>query len=74
MAGTLFTNVGNNGSNSVIEWFDVVKDISVIHHVSAENVRVVFTETNLSKLDRSEVLQLIKTRADWKQAWIGKYI
>lgn len=69
---TEYSMVGKQQFPTLSEKFGILKDIARIHQVAPENLAVLFVDTELSKLDRAEVIALIRTRADYKSSWNGK--
>jgi hypothetical protein len=61
-------------SQAILEKFDILKELSVIHYLSPENLEIIFTNTKLAELEREEVIAFIRMRSDFKSSWIGKYI
>jgi len=61
-------------SDQVLEKFEILKELANIHFVAPENLQTLLTESKLSKMDKSNVLEFVKTRADFKPNWIGKYV
>jgi hypothetical protein len=62
-------------NEEVLEKFDILRELSKVHNIeNPENLKVLFTDTLLSKLDRAFVIDFIKKRTDFKSNWIGKYI
>jgi len=54
--------------------FEVLCEIAKIHLVAAENLKTVIEEGPLSRMDRSDLMNYIRLRSDYKSVWIGKYV
>lgn len=58
---------------SVLEAFEVLSDLASIHLIEAGQLRHLLEESALSTLKRSQVLEYIKLRSDFKPTWIQQY-
>lgn len=62
------------GSATIVEQFSVFPDIANLHLVDPETLKRLISESKLSKLDKQEIIDLVKMRSDFKPFWIGKYL
>eukprot|EP01117_Protostelium_nocturnum_P017634 TRINITY_DN7208_c0_g1_i2.p1 TRINITY_DN7208_c0_g1~~TRINITY_DN7208_c0_g1_i2.p1 ORF type:complete len:780 (+),score=219.42 TRINITY_DN7208_c0_g1_i2:37-2376(+) len=71
---TAYRECANIFGEEVKENFDVLKEISKVHNIDLESLKVLFTDTLLSKLSKSDVTEFISQRTDFRANWVGKYI
>jgi len=57
----------------VIEAFEVLNDLASIHLVEAGQLRHLMEESALANLKRSQVMDYIKLRSDFKTAWVQQF-
>jgi hypothetical protein len=57
----------------VTEAFEVLSDLASIHLIEAGQLRHLLDESALANLKRSQVVEYIKLRSDFKPAWIQHY-
>jgi len=66
--------VSRFGSPTAVLQHALLTDVAKIFLVNPENLRSLVEDSDLSSLDPTEFVDLVRARADFKSAWIGKYI
>lgn len=61
------------GSPTVVELFSVLPDIGKLHIIDPKAFKNLIADSKLSKLEKHEVIELIKMRSDFKQSWLEEY-
>jgi hypothetical protein len=57
----------------VLAAFEMLNDIASIHLISPSQIRHLIEESSLSRMPRSQVLEYIKLRSDYKSSWVNQY-
>ena len=59
---------------AVDEMFELLHAIEKIYMVDAKELPSIVEESELNKMDQSELKSFISKRSDFEKSWIGKYI
>ncbi|PRP87918.1 exocyst complex subunit 5 [Planoprotostelium fungivorum] len=61
-------------SEHIGEAFDLLREITKVHNVPPEQLKVVISDTILASVEKNEILSFVQQRSDYKAFWIGKYV
>jgi hypothetical protein len=65
--------VARFGSPAATKQYELLTDIAKIFLVTPENIKALVGDSSLGRLDPQELLEIVKSRADFK-AWSSKWI
>lgn len=57
--------------------FEVLRDVANLHIVPAENLQTLMEDSNLARMNKAELLAIIRQRSDQQKSWqstLGKVL